>query len=256
MDIASIRRTLNGTLTELQRAIDNHTVAEAASLYELAWSQAAQAPPSKTKEQRAQLKVFKEILASPEWREEERRQARSERPKARPAPGRPAVPKARPAADTVPERRKTVWSSDAEAATPRTPRPAPALGRPARAKAPALLATSRLWELATDLRPLLEQTARARATTSWPAIRKHLPGLPRLHPDDESILLWLVDEEREAGEPLLSALVTIRDRQMNPRFPQIAQQLGLPTGSTRTEQQTAWSYEVLKAHQHWRHRRA
>ncbi|MDX3761600.1 hypothetical protein [Streptomyces sp. AK02-04a] len=41
----------------------------------------------------------------------------------------------------------------------------------------------------TGLRPLLEEAAKAGATTSWPLIRKRLPGLPRLHPDDESVIL-------------------------------------------------------------------
>lgn len=117
-----------------------------------------------------------------------------------------------------------------------------------------MLEAGRLWEIATALRPLLEQTARAGATTSWPAIRKRLPGLPRLHRDDESVILWLVDEDRQDGEPLLSALVTAGNRQMHPRFPAIAEQLGLATGRAALEQRTAWSYEVLKVHQHWRYR--
>ncbi|MDH2408440.1 hypothetical protein ACG5V6_20920 [Streptomyces chitinivorans] len=57
------------------------------------------------------------------------------------------------------------------------------------------------------------------------------------------------------GEPLLSALVTVGDRRMHPRFPAIAEQLGLFPGRTDAQQRTTWSYEVLKAHQHWRHRR-
>ncbi|MCG3040714.1 hypothetical protein ACLIYM_02345 [Streptomyces fenghuangensis] len=118
-----------------------------------------------------------------------------------------------------------------------------------------MLEAGRLWEIATELRPLLVQTARAGATTSWPGIRKRLPDLPRLHRDDESVLLWLVDEDRQEGEPLLSALVTVGDRRMHPRFPAIAEQLGLFPGRTDAQQRTTWSYEVLKAHQHWRHRR-
>ncbi|MEU6363248.1 hypothetical protein ACFWFS_07415 [Streptomyces albidoflavus] len=102
---------------------------------------------------------------------------------------------------------------------------------------------------------MLEQTARARGTISWPAMRKRLPALPHLHRDDESIVLWLVDEDRQKGEPLLSALVTVGDRQMHPLFPQIAEQLGLSAGGTPDEQLSLWSYEVLKVYQHWRHRR-
>ncbi|MFE1328733.1 hypothetical protein, partial [Streptomyces sp. NPDC058741] len=100
----------------------------------------------------------------------------------------------------------------------------------------------------------LEQTAHLGATTSWSRMRKRFPALPRLHRDDESVVLWLVDEERQDGEPLLSALVTVGDRQMHPRFPVIAEQLGLPCPGTPTQQQMIWSYEVLKVHQYWRHR--
>ncbi|MFB6807091.1 hypothetical protein [Streptomyces sp. NPDC056387] len=126
--------------------------------------------------------------------------------------------------------------------------------RPPRREAPALLETGQLWEIATELRPLLEQTARAGSTITWPQIHKRLPGLPRLHADDQCVLLWLVDEDGRKGEPLLSALVTVGDRQMHPRCPAVAEELGWTTQSG-TRPHTAWSYEVLKAHQHWRHRR-
>ncbi|MFD3329596.1 hypothetical protein [Streptomyces sp. NPDC058701] len=126
--------------------------------------------------------------------------------------------------------------------------------RPPHREEPALLETGQLWEIATELRPLLEQTARAGSTTTWPQIHKRLPGLPRLHADDQCVLLWLVDKDGRKGEPLLSALVTVGDRQMHPRFPAVAEQLGWTTpGGSRPH--TAWSYEVLKTHQHWRHRR-
>ncbi|MER6149377.1 hypothetical protein [Streptomyces hirsutus] len=127
--------------------------------------------------------------------------------------------------------------------------------RPSRFEQPALLESPRLYEIATGLRPLLADTARAGAPTSWVLIRKRLPGLPRLHRDDECVLLWLVDEDRQDGEPLLAALVTVGNRQMHPRFPAVAEQLGLSCQANTAQQQTTWSYEVLKAHQHWRHRR-
>ncbi|MEU5417589.1 hypothetical protein [Streptomyces clavifer] len=120
---------------------------------------------------------------------------------------------------------------------------------------PGFLEAGRLAELATDLRPLLEQTARTGATTTWTVIRKRLPALMGLHRDDESVLLWLVDGDRDQSDPLLSALVTVGDRQMHPRFPAIAEQLGVPAGRSSTQHRSTWSYEVLKAHQHWRHRR-
>ncbi|MFF4398405.1 hypothetical protein [Streptomyces sp. NPDC001480] len=266
MEIATVRRTLNHTLTELQRAIDNHRVAEAADLYALTWQQAAQAPPSETREQRARLASYKEVLGSRRWQEEERGQAASPSPKSSPRPQRRVVPRPRPVVEPAPAPSAEVWSPDASPEVPAATLPArrpgtqaaPAVvgSRPSsRTAEPALLEAGQLWEIATELRPLLEQTARAGATTSWPAIRKRLPELPRLHRDDESVILWLVDEDRQGGEPLLSALVTVGDRQMHPRFPAIAEQLGLPTGHSASQHRTTWSYEVLKTHQHWRHRR-
>ncbi|MEW2489946.1 hypothetical protein [Streptomyces sp. NPDC048411] len=261
MDIATIRRSLNGTLIELQGAIDRFDVAKAAELFEWAWHQAAQAPPRETREQRAQLKELKEALASRRWREEKRRLAAQEvRPQSVEAPPVPRQRrKKRLASEQAPVvQPRTVWSSDA----PRTPAPAP-VWPPVRVvprlsatrDAPpmssaevhpvprdgqsGLLKAGRLAELATDLRPLLEQTARAGATITWSAIRKRLPALPRLHRDDESVLLWLVDDDRDQGEPLLSALVTVGDRQMHPRFPAVAEQLGVPTGRASTQQRSA-----------------
>ncbi|MGR8012275.1 hypothetical protein [Streptomyces hypolithicus] len=267
MEIATVRRTLNHTLTELKRAIDQHAVADAAGLYALAWHQAAGAPPSETREQRAQLQDYKEILGSRRWQEEERRQAAAAPPRAvvsRPNQAVAAVPGARPGAARAND--SVVRSSGRKAMPPTAPRlplappkapapPAPIVGaRPSRRSEPALLETGRLWEIATELRPLLEQTARSGASTTWPQVHKRLPGLPRLHADDQCVILWLVDEDGQKGEPLLSALVTVGDRQMHPRFPAVAEQLGWssPAG---TRQHTAWSYEVLKVHQHWRYRR-
>ncbi|MER5917960.1 hypothetical protein ABT124_48780 [Streptomyces sp. NPDC001982] len=267
MEIATVRRVLNHTLTELKRAIDRHAVAAAADLYALAWQQAAGAPPSETRQQRALLQSYKEILASRRWQEAERLQA-SSAPSAPPSrPGRTTAAPPRPPSASRAEKPKPVRSSQQQDRTKKTvasrARPVPAAAaatpaaaeRPSRPAQPALLETARLYETATGLRPLLEETAKAGATTSWPLIRKRLPGLGRLHPDDESVILWLVDEDRQEGEPLLSALVTTGNRQMHPRFPVIAEHLGLPCGTNTAQQQTTWSYEVLKVHQHWRHRR-
>ncbi|MGW1764353.1 hypothetical protein ACWCQL_09765 [Streptomyces sp. NPDC002073] len=264
MEIATVRRTLNHTLTELKRALDRHAVADAADLYALAWQQAAGAPPSETREQRAQLKAYKEVLGSRQWREEERRQAATVPSTAvvpRPKQAVASVPRTRPEASrasdsVVPPSGRTATPPTAPrrpSAPPQAPAPVTA-ARPSRGAEPKLLETGRLWEIATELRPLLEQTARSGATTTWPQIHKRLPGLPRLHADDQGVILWLVDEDGREGEPLLCALVTVGDRQMHPRFPAVAEQLGwsAPAG---TRQHTAWSYEVLKVRQHWRHRR-
>ncbi|MGG7568987.1 hypothetical protein [Streptomyces sirii] len=117
-----------------------------------------------------------------------------------------------------------------------------------------MLDAGQLLEISTELRPLLEQIARDGATITWSLIRKCLKNLPHLHKEDQCVVLWLVDEDRRKGEPLLSALVTVGDRQMHPRYPAIAEQHGVQTGSGVPQQRTAWSYEVLKAHQYWRYR--
>lgn len=263
MEIATTRRNLNHVLTELGRAIDMLAVAQAADLYALAWHQASQAPPSETRHQRAQLAEYKEVLSSRRWQEEERRQAADQPSRHRQQPEPPRTVR-RPAREQAPARPATVWTSDPAGqsspagASSREEPSGPAVTpsrRAARVPEPALLESGALWEVATQLRSLLEQVARAGATTSWPAIHRRLPGLPRLHRDDQSVALWLVDEERREGEPLLAALVTVGDRQMHPRFPTIAEQLGLSVGHTPAQQRATWGVEVLKAHQHWRHRR-
>ncbi|GHH55895.1 hypothetical protein GCM10018773_60950 [Streptomyces candidus] len=278
MDIATIRRGLNGTLTELQRAIERFDVVVAAELFEWAWHQASQAPPRETLEQRVQLRDLKAVLGSRRWREEESRRAAQATP-SQPAPGVPRPPRrTRPAsAEPVPAvRPRAVGSSrgpasarqaaQAQSAHAMRREPRNPGGRSTPPVPPAevtagpqpghrgLLEAGRLAEFATDLRPLLEQTARAGATTTWAALRKRLSKLPRLQREDESVLLWLVDDDRDHGEPLLSALVTVGNREMHPRFPAIAEQLGVRAGHTLAQQRSTWSWEVLKTHQYWRHR--
>ncbi|WP_158795093.1 hypothetical protein [Streptomyces sp. NRRL S-337] len=243
----------------------------AADLYALAWQQAAGAPPSETREQRAQLQVYKKTLGSRRWRDEERQQAAQAR-LSKP-PQQPERPAARPPRPVVEQRRRVQTSprstvrssagSDAlqsatEGARSRTQAPPPVVKRkrPHRSAEPepALLDAGQLLEVPTELRTLLEQIARDGATTTWTLIRKRLKGLPRLHTDDQCVVLWMVDDERRKDEPLLSALVTVGNRQVHPRYPAIVEQLGIRTGSIPSGQRTAWSYEVLKARQYWRHR--
>jgi hypothetical protein len=260
MEIARLHRNLDHTLLDLQRAVERYAVAEATGLYSLAWSQVAEAPPSETRKQREELQAFKKVLNSASWQEEGRRRAatadvRQDHPPRQRSTVRPSArPTEKRASDHVPHH-------DAKPAKgtgvnrPSSHVAGSGSRTPAHRDEPPLLETGQLSEIATELRPLLEQTARMGATTSWSRIRKRLPALPRLHRDDQSVILWLVDEERREEEPLLCALVTVGDRQMHPRFPVIAEQLGLPCSGTAAQQQMTWSYEVLKAHQYWRHRR-
>ncbi|MCI3151490.1 hypothetical protein ELQ39_06845 [Streptomyces sp. GB4-14] len=260
MDVARLHRNVNHILLDLQRAVDTYAVAEAADLYGLAWSQVAEAPPSETRKQREELQAFKKVINSASWLEEGRRRAATAEVRHEPPAGQrsTARPGRRPAAKRangqVPRREAKPAT---ETAAHRAPSPADGSGArtPVRRDEPPLLGTGQLSEIATELRPLLEQTARMGATTTWSRISKRLPGLPRLHRDDQSVILWLVDEERREGEPLLCALLTVGDRQMHPRFPVIAEQLGLPCSGTAAQQRMTWSYEVLKVHQYWRHRR-
>ncbi|MFE1775508.1 hypothetical protein [Streptomyces sp. NPDC059008] len=50
------------------------------------------------------------------------------------------------------------------------------------------------------------------------------------------MVLWMVDEDRRKGEPLLSALVTVGDRQMHPRYPAIAEEHGILNRSGALQQ--------------------
>ncbi|MET8114692.1 hypothetical protein [Streptomyces prasinus] len=260
MDVARLHRNLNHILLDLQRAVEGYAVAEATGLYSLAWSQAAEAPPSETRKQREELQAFKKVLNSASWLEEGRRRAatadvRQESPARQRSTVRPgARPAEKRGSGHVP-RREAKPAKDTGANRPSSHMSGSGSRTPARRDEPSLLETGQLSEIATELRLLLEQTARMGATTTWSRIGMRLPALPRLHRDDQSVLLWLVDEERQKGEPLLCALVTVGDRQMHPRFPVIAEQLGLACSDTAAQQQMAWSYEVLKAHQYWRHRR-
>lgn len=258
MEIAQLHRSLSHTLLNLQRAVERWAVADATDLYALAWAQVAQAPPSETRKQREELQAFKKVLNSPSWLEEGHRRAAAGIRQDDPRRQTSAVqPNPRPAEEPARRRapRRVVKPAEVTGANHTSLRAASSSSRnPAHTTEPPQLETGRLSEIATELRPLLEQTAHLGATTSWSRMRKRFPALPRLHRDDESVVLWLVDEERQDGEPLLSALVTVGDRQMHPRFPVIAEQLGLPCPGTPTQQQMTWSYEVLKAHQYWRHR--
>ncbi|MFF2205241.1 hypothetical protein [Streptomyces sp. NPDC058145] len=267
MDVASLHRRLSYTLLDLERAIERHAVAEATDLHALAWLQVAEAPPSESRKQRQQLQSFKAVLNSRSWQEEGRRRAAAETQRVViPGPTTTARPSTRPAEKPARLRppRLAKKPPKVTGVSRSQPQPRPQSQshaavsvphRPARPAAPPLLEAGRLSEISTELRPLLEQIARMGATTSWSLILKRLPALPRLHRDDESVILWLVDEDRQQGEPLLSALVTVGNRQMHPRFPVIAGQLGLPYSGNPTEQQTAWSYEVLRVHQYWRYKR-
>jgi hypothetical protein len=260
MDVARLHRNLSHTLLDLQRAVEGYAVAEATGLYALAWSQVAEAPPSETRKEREELQAFKKVLNSGPWLEEGRRRAATVdvRQDSPPRQRSTAHPDARPAAKRTSGhvlRREARPVKDTGANRPPSHTAGSGSRAPARRDEPPLLRTGQLSEIATELRPLLEQTARMAATTTWSLITKRLPALPRLHRDDQSVILWLVDEERREGEPLLCALVTVGDRQMHPRFPVIAEQLGLACSGAPAQQQMAWSYEVLKAHQYWRHRR-
>ncbi|MEU5520875.1 hypothetical protein ABZ759_09320 [Streptomyces sp. NPDC047860] len=260
MDVARLHRNVNHILLDLQRAVERYAVAEATGLYALAWSQVAEAPPSETRKQREELQAFKKVLNSASWLEEGRRRAATAEIRQEPPAGQrfTARPGRRPAAKRANghvSRREAKPAKEPAANRTSSPTSGSGARTPVRREEPPLLGTGQLSEIATDLRPLLEQTARMGATTTWSRISKRIPGLPLLHRDDQSVILWLVDEERRKGEPLLCALLTVGDRQMHPRFPVIAEQLGLPCSGTAARQQMAWSYEVLKVHQYWRHRR-
>lgn len=191
MDVARLHRNLNHVLLDLQRAVERYAVAEATGPYSPAWSQVAEAPPSETRNQREELQAFKKVLNSASWLEEGRRRAatadvRQESPTRQRSTVRPgARPAEKRASGHVP-RREARPVKGTGTNRPPSHMAGPGSRTPARRDEPPLLGTGQLSEIATELHPLLEQTARMGAITGWSRIGKRLPSLPRLHRDDQS----------------------------------------------------------------------
>jgi hypothetical protein len=228
LEIATALRALNHTLLELGRAVDDHDTARVDEFVALAWHQAADVPQSKSRTQRAELAKLQSTVEGRPWQERARlRTATDQSSNRTPSPA------------ALPVRALAV------APRPRTARN----GETTRLDAGCLL------RIATELRPVLIEVAREGTLVTWPQLRRRKCGLPRLHRDDLTSVLWLVDEDREVlDEPRLSALVTVADRRMHPSFAEIARRSDRDLNDA-ARVGSVWSLEVLKTHQHWRHRR-
>ncbi|MFI6586048.1 hypothetical protein [Embleya sp. NPDC050493] len=220
-EVALVMRDLNEVLRGLDAAVARYDSSAVDELTTLAWQRAAEVPQHTTRRQRAELITHRRSVDASAWREK----ARTFRPV--PTPGRVAPG----------------TTSHHRLEPPRPAEPAPPEMGP-------------LLELATRLRPIPTRVAHRGSLTTWARLSEEA-RLPRLRRDDRGTLLWLVDDDREVpDEPLLCALVTVGDRQMDPLYPFVAEHLGRPADATVTRQRAAWALKVLKVHQHWRHRRA
>ncbi|WP_431969121.1 hypothetical protein [Actinacidiphila sp. bgisy160] len=251
---------LNTTLAELKRAVRDYDQVGAADLYALAWHKAADIPVSASREQRSALREIRETIDSQAWKQRSREEAaRSQQPASAvaPPPQPKTTPRARPQRSARPESTtrtpiRQSASDQGRAVEPRQSR-SDASSQPASEQHEAieLLPLGQLLEIASQVRPVLTRIARDRALVTWSDLRQRIHGLPRLSLENQAAVLVLVDQDSDGDEPLLSALVTVGNGQMHPHFPVIVEFLG--RGDAK-QVRTAWSSEVLKVRQWWRHR--
>ncbi|GHA80511.1 hypothetical protein GCM10010330_38310 [Streptomyces tendae] len=111
-----------------------------------------------------------------------------------------------------------------------------------------------LEPLAAQVRTLLQDAARAGTTLTWGDLRRRLGGaLPYLHPDDQGELLVMVDQQTQADEPLLAALVAGADLSPHGLYRHLRYSHGrdrVPDESLEMD----WQMEVFRLYQLWRHR--
>ncbi|MFE1328812.1 hypothetical protein [Streptomyces sp. NPDC058741] len=161
MEIAQLHRSLSHTLLNLQRAVERWAVADATDLYALAWAQVAQAPPSETRKQREELQAFKKVLNSASWLEEGHRRSAAGIRQNDPRRQTSAVPSSpRPAEKPARRRapRRVVKPAEVTGANHSSSHAASSSsGNPAHTTEPPQLETGRLSEIATELRPLLDE---------------------------------------------------------------------------------------------------
>jgi len=141
--------------------------------------------------------------------------------------------------------------------SPSAPPVATAVGPSAKSTAadqPRLPETE-LADIARALRTVLENVARHQSTITWSGLRQRLDRqLPHLHPDDQGEALVMVDRNTPSDEPLLSALITVGDRQIHPLYRHVGYSLGRELPRPENGLQSQWQMEVLRLHALWRHR--
>ncbi|MFD5966763.1 hypothetical protein ACFWGR_11100 [Streptomyces sp. NPDC060311] len=127
----------------------------------------------------------------------------------------------------------------------------PALGE---GRAVTRLDREALEPLASRVRTLLQDAARAGTTMTWRDLRRRMGGeLPYLHPDDQGEILVMVDRETPANEPLLAALAAGADLSPHALYRHVRYSLGrkcVPEMSLEMH----WRIEVFQLYQLWRHR--
>ncbi|MFE9974618.1 competence protein CoiA family protein [Streptomyces hirsutus] len=118
------------------------------------------------------------------------------------------------------------------------------------------LSRSQILNLASVVRPLLEQTARGRSLTTWGDLRRRLGEgtLPRLHPDDQGEVLVAVDRDTPADEPLLSSLIVVGDGEVHPLYRHVAFSLDRGVPPSDAALRSEWAVDVLRLRALWKHR--
>ncbi|MBZ4016263.1 hypothetical protein CCS38_11025 [Streptomyces purpurogeneiscleroticus] len=117
------------------------------------------------------------------------------------------------------------------------------------------LPADELTKIARALRDVLENVARQQSTITWSGIRQRMERqLPHLHPDDQGEVLVMVDRDTPAGEPLLSALITVGDRHVHPLYRHVGHSLGRQLPCPENGLESQWQMDVLRLHSLWRHR--
>ncbi|GIH50616.1 hypothetical protein SAMN05421833_12815 [Microbispora rosea] len=105
--------------------------------------------------------------------------------------------------------------------------------------------------LADRMRPVMLGVARAQTTIDWPQLSRHRGhAIPTPWEDPD---LWIsaiiqLDEPADLLKPMLSALVTMPDGLMDPRFRTVIEALGFQAPQTEQALHTVWQREVQRAH--------
>ncbi|WPW29439.1 hypothetical protein P6B95_20020 [Streptomyces atratus] len=118
------------------------------------------------------------------------------------------------------------------------------------------LSREQVFQMASAVRAVLEQTARGQALTTWGELRRRLGEsvLPHLHPDDQGEVLVAVELDTPADEPLLSSLIVVGGGEIHPLCRNVAFSLGRDVPLSDVALRSEWAVDVLRLRALWKHR--
>ncbi|MEU4506931.1 competence protein CoiA family protein [Streptomyces sp. NPDC024089] len=118
------------------------------------------------------------------------------------------------------------------------------------------LSREQVFQMASAVRAVLEQTARGQALTTWGELRRRLGEgvLPHLHPDDQGEVLVAVERDTPADEPLLSSLIVVGGGEIHPLYRHVAFSLGRDVPLSDVALRSEWTVDVLRLRALWKHR--